>query len=53
MLTFKLDDIYRGTHTMSVTVLDARGKPLCEGPAITFHVRQPSLLSPARPKPTP
>jgi hypothetical protein len=53
MLTFKLDNLYRGTHTLAVTVVDASKKTLCTGPAISFHVRQPSLLSPARPKPTP
>jgi hypothetical protein len=53
MLTFKLDNLNRGTHTLSVTVLDAGGKSLCAGPATSFHVRQPSVLSPARPKPTP
>jgi len=53
MLTARLDNMYRGTHTLSVLVLDAGNKPVCTGPAITFHVRQPSLLSPARPRPQP
>lgn len=53
MLTSKIDNINRGTHTLSVVVLDEKKQPVCTGPAVTFHVRQPSLLSPARPKPTP
>jgi hypothetical protein len=51
MLATRLDNLFRGTHTLAVSVLDANGKSLCAGPAISFHVRQPSLLSPARPKP--
>ncbi len=43
-----LANAYRGTYTLSVRVLDAGGRALCEGPAITFHVRQPSLLAPGR-----
>jgi hypothetical protein len=53
MLTSRLDNINRGTHTLSVVVLDEQKQPVCTGPAVTFHVRQPSLLAPARPKPTP
>jgi hypothetical protein len=53
MLTAQLDNIYRGTHTLSVLVLDAGRKPVCTGAAVSFHVRQPSLLSPARPRPQP
>jgi hypothetical protein len=53
MLTFKLDNINRGTHTLAVTVIDANRKSLCAGPVVSFHVRQPSVLSPARPKAKP
>ncbi|MEO8315772.1 MAG: DUF4124 domain-containing protein [Pseudomonadota bacterium] len=53
MLSFKLENLYRGTHTLAVLVLGADKKSLCTGPAISFHVHQPSLFSPARPKPTP
>jgi hypothetical protein len=52
MLTFKLENIYRGTHTLGVQILDADNEALCKGPVISFHVRQPSILSPAR-KPAP
>jgi hypothetical protein len=47
-LNTTLMNVYRGTHTLSVQVLDADGKTVCAGPATTFHVRQASLLSPAR-----
>jgi hypothetical protein len=52
-LTAMLENINRGTHTLAVTVLDEGKQPVCTGPTITFHVRQPSLLSPARPRPQP
>ncbi len=43
-----LVNIYRGSYTLSVRVLDANGRPLCTGPVVNFHVRQPSLLAPGR-----
>jgi hypothetical protein len=52
-LTATLDNLNRGTHTLAVVVLDESRRPVCTGPAISFHVRQPSLLSPARPAPQP
>jgi hypothetical protein len=45
-LTGSLKDVYRGTHTLSVKVVDARGRALCTGEAITFHVQQPSQRAP-------
>jgi len=53
MLTFKLENLSRGTHTLSVLVVGAEKKSLCMGPGISFHVHQPSLLSPTKPKPKP
>ena len=47
-LSTTLLDLFRGTHTLSVNVVDAAGRSLCSGPVVSFHVRQPSLLSPAR-----
>jgi Domain of unknown function (DUF4124) len=47
-LSNTLMNVYRGTHTLSVQVLDADGKTVCAGPATTFHVRQSSIFSPAR-----
>jgi hypothetical protein len=52
--TYTLQELYRGSYTFSARVLDASGNALCTGPAINFHIRQPTLLSPARrPTPTP
>jgi len=52
--TYTLQDLVRGSYTFSARVLDAKGTALCNGPTINFHIRQPSLLSPARrPTPTP
>jgi hypothetical protein len=53
MLTSKLENLHRGEHTLAVQVVGADKKPLCKGAAIKFHVRQPSLLAPGKPKPKP
>lgn len=45
--------IDRGTHTLMVSVVDANGRGLCQSSAVTFHVMQPSLLSPTRRVPPP
>jgi hypothetical protein len=50
--TYTLENLVRGSYTISARVVDANGTALCTGPSINFHIRQPSLLSPAR-KPTP
>ncbi|MEZ5497957.1 MAG: DUF4124 domain-containing protein [Steroidobacteraceae bacterium] len=50
--SFTLSPVYRGTHTVSAVLMDANGGTLCRSAAVTFHVRQPSLLAPnRRPKP--
>lgn len=46
---FQITPIDRGTHSASASVRDARGKTLCHSPAVTFHVRQPSVLAPLNP----
>jgi hypothetical protein len=46
--SYTLPEVFRGSHTLSVRVLDARGRPVCSGPSITFHVRQQSLIRPGR-----
>ena len=46
---FTISPIDRGTHLMQVTIVDSNGATVCSGPAVTFHVRQPSLLSPTQP----
>lgn len=45
---YTLMDLYRGSYTLSVRVLDANGRSLCAGSLISFYVRQPSVLAPAR-----
>ena len=39
----QLEEVYRGTHTVSATVTDAGGKVLARGPTVTFHVKQTSV----------
>lgn len=46
---FTISPVDRGTHTIQVTVLDPTGATVCSSAAVTFHVTQPSLLSPTRP----
>ncbi len=41
-------NLYRGSYTLNVRIMDANGRVLCAGSAVTFHVQQPSVLSPAR-----
>jgi len=44
--------VYRGSHTVTVSVKDRFGRQLCDS-STTFHVHQPSLNSPARQAPPP
>jgi hypothetical protein len=46
-----LNGLFRGTYTLSARVLGPNDRVLCSGPGITFHVRQASILSPARQPP--
>jgi Domain of unknown function (DUF4124) len=49
---YTLTELDRGTYTLAVQVVDADGMVMCNGEASSFHMRQPSLLSPLRrPKP--
>lgn len=41
----------RGTHSLVVQVLDARGRPIQQSDALTFTVQRISVNSPARPAP--
>src|SRR5476651_2192313 len=43
---FVIAPIDRGTHTVAATVRSSDGKNLCQSPALTFHVRQPSVNKP-------
>jgi hypothetical protein len=42
-----LTEVYRGSHTVAVTVTDGYGQTVCSASA-SFHVQRPSLNSPAR-----
>ena len=47
---FMLSQIDRGTHSVQAVIRDSDGKTVCSSDSVTFHVRQPSLLAPQRPK---
>jgi hypothetical protein len=47
---FQVSPVYRGTHTLVAVVEDLSGKAVCQTPAVTFHVRQASILSPQSPQ---
>jgi hypothetical protein len=42
-------DVFRGTHTLAVVVLDAAGMEIMRSPARTFHVQQTSIQNPNNP----
>jgi hypothetical protein len=46
---FTISPVDRGTHSIQMTVQDSSGATVCTSPTVTFHVQQPSLLSPTRP----
>jgi hypothetical protein len=41
-----LTDVFRGTHTLEVVVLDSAGAELMRSPPRTFHVQQTSVQTP-------
>lgn len=46
---FVIPNVERGTHTVMIVVYDRMGqKQLCSTPAVTFHVRQPSVQAPVK-----
>jgi len=46
---FVITNVERGTHTVMIAVYDRTGqKQLCSTPAVTFHVRQPSVQAPVK-----
>jgi len=47
---FKLDQVDRGTHSLQASIQDNTGRTVCQSASVTFHVRQPNLLSPNRTK---
>lgn len=46
--SFMISPVPRGTYTARVSVSGAPGLASCVTPPVTFHVRQPSVLSPVR-----
>ena len=45
---FTIAPVPRGTYTATVSISGEPGVPPCVTPSVTFHVHQPSLLSPVR-----
>lgn len=45
----QFSSVDRGTHTLTVEVIDSSGKALMSSAPITFHVRQTSIANPSRP----
>lgn len=43
-----LTGIYRGTHTVYATIVDADGAQVIQSEPVTFHVRQTSIKNPQR-----
>lgn len=52
-MSYTLPEVFRGSHTLQVRVLDANGAVQCTGKPLTFHLRQQSVLSPLRAPATP
>jgi len=48
-LDFHITPIDRGTHTVAAELRDSNNKSVCRSAPVTFHVRQPSVLTPANP----
>lgn len=46
---FTISPVERGSHTLQAMVKDADGDLLCQAPAVTYNVHQPSILNPANP----
>jgi hypothetical protein len=46
---FTISPVDRGTHSIQMVVKDSMGTTVCSSATVTFHVRQPSLQSPANP----
>lgn len=52
--TYSLQNLFRGSYSVSARVVSADGKAACMGPPVSFHIRQPTINSPARrPAPAP
>jgi len=44
--SYLLQNLSRGSYTVVVVVTDAAGRTMCTSQPVTFHVRQPSMLTP-------
>lgn len=45
-LSWRLEPVFRGSHTVNLIVTDSRGLTICQSNGVTFHVRQPTILTP-------
>ncbi len=45
-----IPQIDRGTHSIQAAVQNGNGQTVCQSPAVTFYIRQPSTLGPNRPR---
>jgi Domain of unknown function (DUF4124) len=45
---FSISPVPRGSYSATVAITSDTGAALCRTPSVTFHVTQPSLLSPVR-----
>ena len=52
-LTFRLQGVDRGEHTLQALVLDERGNVVSRSKPVTFFMWQASIQFPNRPRPTP
>ena len=55
-LSYQLDNVERGTHTLHVEIVDASGKVLFAGVPSTFHLQRyaiPTAPNQVQPLPTP
>lgn len=48
-LSLTLNNVDRGTHTLTAEVHDAAGRTLIQSTPVTFHLKQHSVLLPRRP----
>ena len=46
---FTLTPVERGDHTLQAVIRDSNGQLMCQSPAVTFSVHQPSVRNPANP----
>jgi Domain of unknown function (DUF4124) len=49
-LSTEFSGLARGSYFLRASILDQNGKPVISSQQITFHVRQPSILSPQSPQ---